>query len=35
MTTTLDKYLKIQKEQSEIRQRLGVISLMKDGERHG
>ena len=33
MTTTLDKYLKIQKEQSEIRQRLGVISLMKDGER--
>ena len=28
----LDKYLKIQKEQSEIRQRLGVIGLMPEAE---
>ena len=32
MTTMLDKYLKIQKEQSEIRQRLGVIGLMPEAE---
>ena len=33
MTDKLDKYLKIKKELSENRQRLGVISLMKDAER--
>ena len=33
MTTMLDKYLNIQKEQSEIRQRLGVIGLMPEAER--
>ena len=32
MTNQLDKYLKIQKEQSEIRQRLGVIGLMPEAE---
>ena len=32
MTTMLDKYLNIQKEQSEIRQRLGVIGLMPEAE---
>ena len=32
MTTMLDKYLKIKNEQSEIRQRLGVIGLMAEAE---
>ena len=32
MTSQLDKYLKIQREQSEIRQRLGVIGLMAEAE---